>query len=224
VDGDAVFVFLPFYLEHIPEVMEEHPDGMYHEGAGDALFCGDTLFGGYLIRSDAQAMQWVAGRIGCRAIPLELVDPYYYHLDTCFCPLSSTEAIYYPGAFDEYGRHALTVHVPELVPVHPDEAARFACNAVVIGRHVVLNTGCPRLEADLTFYRTDVRDRITGDFRPGGPARAGQRGVAANRSVVGRANARAGRHCHRARMAAHSRFRRDDTTAQHSGTVSSRTA
>src|SRR5690349_11940275 len=29
------------------------------EGAGDALFCGETLFGGYLIRSAANALQWL---------------------------------------------------------------------------------------------------------------------------------------------------------------------
>ena len=40
-------------------------------------------------------------------LPLELVDPRFYHLDTCFCPLAPGVAIYYPGAFDEYGRSVL---------------------------------------------------------------------------------------------------------------------
>src|SRR5262249_32037820 len=35
------------------------PDEWDFEGAGDALFCGETLFGGYLIRSDASALQWL---------------------------------------------------------------------------------------------------------------------------------------------------------------------
>jgi len=125
------------------------PDRWSFEGAGDALFCGDTLFGGYIIRSDAGAIHWLAAQIGCRAIPLQLVDQHYYHLDTCFCPLSATEAIYYPAAFDEYARKVLQQTVPKLIEVQPDEAARFACNAVVIKRQVVLNTGCPRLEAAL---------------------------------------------------------------------------
>ena len=29
----------------------------------------------------------------CRVIPVELVNPYYYHLDTCFCPLRPGMAI-----------------------------------------------------------------------------------------------------------------------------------
>jgi N-dimethylarginine dimethylaminohydrolase len=119
------------------------------EGAGDALFLADTLFGGYIIRSDAGAFHGLAAACGCRAIPLQLVDPYYYHLDTCFCPLSPTAAICYEPAFDEYARRALRENVLDLITVAPEEAARFACNAVVLGRNVVLNTGCPRLEADL---------------------------------------------------------------------------
>lgn len=143
----------------------ELPAGWDFEGAGDALFCGDTLFGGYLIRSDAGGLQWLAGEIHCRVIPLQLVDPHYYHLDTCFCPLSRTEAIYYPPAFDEYGCRALQELVPVLVTVEPEEAARFACNAVVLGRDVVLNTGCPKLEVVLrergyTPHATDLGEFI----------------------------------------------------------------
>jgi N-dimethylarginine dimethylaminohydrolase len=107
------------------------------------------LYAGYLIRSDAPAMQWLARRMGCRVIPLQLADNYYYHLDTCFCPLGATEVIYHPAAFDDYGRKALEAHVPELIAVDPQEAARFCCNAVVLGRNVVLNSGCPRLEDEL---------------------------------------------------------------------------
>ncbi len=122
------------------------PEGMDFEGAGDGLFVGDTIYAGYLIRSDASAMQWVAGETGCRVIPLQLVDERYYHLDTCFCPLSASEAIVSLTAFDAYGRKALESHIESLIHVDEQEAARFACNAVVLGRHVVLNTGCPLLE------------------------------------------------------------------------------
>jgi N-dimethylarginine dimethylaminohydrolase len=82
------------------------PQGVYFEGAGDALFCGDTLFAGYRIRSDVRGHQQIGALFGCRVIAMELVDPYYYHLDTCFCPLAPNQAIYLRDAFDEYGRRA----------------------------------------------------------------------------------------------------------------------
>lgn len=148
------------------------PGDWHFEGAGDALFCGDTLFAGYLIRSDVAAMQWVAGQIGCRVIPLQLIDQDYYHLDTCFCPLSPTEAVYYPGAFDEYGRSALRQHIPTLIAVRPEEAARFACNAVVIGKDVVLNTGCPQLEDVLRSRGYIPHPTELGEFiKAGGSAK-----------------------------------------------------
>lgn len=125
------------------------PEPWNFEGAGDALYCGETLFGGYIVRSDAQALQWLGQVLHCRVLPLQLVDDRYYHLDTCFCPLSPTEALYYPPAFDEYGRNAIQHAVPSLIAVNDEEATRFACNAVVVGRHVVLNSGCPELESAL---------------------------------------------------------------------------
>jgi N-dimethylarginine dimethylaminohydrolase len=122
---------------------------MFHEGAGDALFCGDALFAGYRTRSDVYAHQWVANQIGVRVLPLELVNPRFYHLDTCFCPLAPGEALYFPDAFDAYGRRVLEAHVPKLIPVAEPEAWRFGCNAVVVGKTVVHNSQCPRLADDL---------------------------------------------------------------------------
>jgi N-dimethylarginine dimethylaminohydrolase len=82
-------------------------------------------------------------------IPVELIDARYYHLDTCFCPLAPDEAIWYPPAFDDYGQRAIREYVPKLIEVEKDEAERFACNAVVIGRRVITNTGCEKLHAVL---------------------------------------------------------------------------
>lgn len=119
------------------------------EGAGDCLFCGVALFAGYRIRTDMQGLDWVNREIGCRLLPLELVDSYYYHLDTCFCPLDATTAMYYPAAFDDYGRQVLRAWVPHLIEVDEAEAHEFACNAVVVGRRVITNSGCNDTHAKL---------------------------------------------------------------------------
>jgi N-dimethylarginine dimethylaminohydrolase len=121
------------------------PANLSFEGAGDALFCGDTLFAGYRLRSDAAGHQQIGEMLGVRVLPLELVNSYYYHLDTCFCPLAPGEAIYFPDAFDDYGRRVLVENIPRLHPVAENEARNFACNAVVVGKTVVTNTGCSEL-------------------------------------------------------------------------------
>jgi N-dimethylarginine dimethylaminohydrolase len=107
---DAWFAGHGFVVQHLPE-------GMYHEGAGDALFCGDALFAGYRIRSDVRGHQWLGQTLGVRVLPLELVNPYFYHLDTCFCPLAPGVAIWNPAAFAA----ALREHGYETIPTPLDE-------------------------------------------------------------------------------------------------------
>ncbi len=149
------------------------PEGQsYFEGAGDALFCGETLFAGYRFRSDAQSHQWVADRLKVEVLPLELVDPRFYHLDTCFCPLTESEALYYPGAFDDYGRSVLRDRIPTLIEVSADEAVSFSCNAVVVGRNVVLNAGATKLAGALeaSGYRVHPVS-LTEFIKSGGSAK-----------------------------------------------------
>jgi N-dimethylarginine dimethylaminohydrolase len=148
------------------------PGGHSFEGAGDALFCGDTLYAGYRIRSDALGHQQIGELLGVRVLPLELVDPYYYHLDTCFCPLTGDAAIYFPPAFDDYGRQVLAANIPHLLEVAEEEARSFACNAVVIGRTVVTNDGCPRLHDSLRVAGFTPAATPLGEFvKAGGSAK-----------------------------------------------------
>jgi N-dimethylarginine dimethylaminohydrolase len=148
------------------------PEEIYFEGAGDALFCGDTLFAGYRIRSDARGHQEVGAILGCRVIPLELVDGYYYHLDTCFCPLAPGVAIWFPAAFDSYGQKAIAELIPNLIPVAETEARRFACNAVVVGKTVITNTGCTELHAQLRERGFEPRETPLDEFvKAGGSAK-----------------------------------------------------
>jgi N-dimethylarginine dimethylaminohydrolase len=162
---DRWFVEHGFTVEHLPE-------GTYFEGAGDALFCGRTLIAGYRIRSDAFGHQHIGKEIGRLVLPVELVDPRFYHLDTCFCPLAPGIAIYFPPAFDTYGRKVLEKHVDRLIPVEEPEALRFGCNAVVVGKTVVLNTGCPRLAANLQGAGYATRATELDEFiKAGGSAK-----------------------------------------------------
>jgi N-dimethylarginine dimethylaminohydrolase len=132
--------------------VEKLPEGTFFEGAGDALFCGRSLVAGYRIRSDVLGHQYLGQVLHRQVLPVELVNPYFYHLDTCFCPLAPGEALYYPEAFDAYGRRVLEAHIPKLLAATEADAHRFGCNAVVVGRTVVLNAGCERLAGDLQAW------------------------------------------------------------------------
>jgi N-dimethylarginine dimethylaminohydrolase len=162
---EAWFAAHGFQVKHLPE-------DTYFEGAGDALFCGPILFAGYRIRSDVQGHQLLAKILGKMVLPLELINPRFYHLDTCFCSLAPGEALYYPAAFDVYGRKVLEGHIPRLHPVGDAEAQRFGCNAVVVGKTVILNTGCDRLAADLRAWGYEPMQIELDEFlKAGGSAK-----------------------------------------------------
>jgi N-dimethylarginine dimethylaminohydrolase len=148
------------------------PEGYHFEGAGDALFCGESLFAGYRFRSDVRSHQWIGEKLHVEVLPLELVDPRFYHLDTCFCPLAPDLALYYPGAFDEYGRSVLRDRIPHLIEVVAEEAISFSCNAVVVGKTVILNEGAPRLAEALAERDFAVRPLGFSEFiKSGGSAK-----------------------------------------------------
>ena len=141
------------------------PEELYFEGEGDALLLGEDLFAGYRIRSDIRTHIYLGKILEKRVLSLELVDSKFYHLDTCFCPLSSWAVAYYPSAFDLYGQRVIKADVMLKIEVSPPEAHRFACNAVVVGQKAVLNTGCPDLKNSLEtlgyeIYETDLSEFI----------------------------------------------------------------
>ncbi|VDK17487.1 unnamed protein product [Anisakis simplex] len=124
------------------------------EGAGDALWggCGrNVLFVGVGPRTDVRALDDVAEKLddgsnfkvlGCR-----LVDPRFYHIDTCFCPLQDGLAMFYPYAFDAVTRHNMA-NETDLIAVPEEDAAQFACNSVVIDKTVIMHK-CSEKTIDL---------------------------------------------------------------------------
>ncbi len=148
------------------------PQPSYFEGEGDLLRCGDLCFAGYHIRSDILSHQRIAEIIEREILSLELTNSWFYHLDTCFCPLSESRALFYPGAFDPYARRVLENHVAELIAVSEREAARFACNAIVDDKRIVMNEDCPELRRTLEDRGYAVFDTPLDEFiKAGGSAK-----------------------------------------------------
>jgi N-dimethylarginine dimethylaminohydrolase len=144
------------------------PSEACFEGEGDALPVGRTLFAGYRMRSDIQSHQVIGEILGCEVLSLELTDPHFYHLDTCFCPLDDRTALYFPEAFDDYGRKVIEASVPDPVPVSLEDALRFGCNAVVVGKDVVLQAGCDVLKRSLSDHGYTVHELDLSEFHKAG--------------------------------------------------------
>lgn len=113
------------------------------EGEGDALFSedGSRLWVGYGPRTLESSHQALRDAWGIDVVGLELVDPRFYHLDTCFAPLDGGFVMYFPAAFSKDAQRAIEDHYPveKRIVVDEADAVRFACNAVNVGRTIILN-------------------------------------------------------------------------------------
>jgi len=121
----------------------ETPRAMPFEGEGDALFewDGSRLWAGHGVRTLQGSHQWLRDIWRVEVISLRLVDPRFYHLDTCFCPLYGGYVMYFPKAFDAESLIKIEARYPQekRICVNEPDTLRFACNAVNVGRILVLN-------------------------------------------------------------------------------------
>jgi arginine dihydrolase len=115
-----------------------HVPRFVNEGEGDILLAGDTVLAGYGFRSDEAAAGELSSVFGRPVVSLRLVDPRFYHLDTALCVLDSSTAMYYPAAFDDAGRAALSSVFSELIEAKDEDAEVLGLNAVSDGYHVVM--------------------------------------------------------------------------------------
>ncbi len=141
----------------------------YFEGAGDALLAGNTLFAGYGFRTDRKFYEEAGYLSRSKVILCELSDPYFYHIDTCFCPINDKLAIWYPDAFTQKTQQRMTNEI-ELIPVAINEAKRFACNAVVLGKNIILPSGCPQISSELQKRGLEVHACDMDEFLKAGGA------------------------------------------------------
>lgn len=145
--------FFAAWLEHLGYEIKYVLHNIF-EGGGDALMHPGKviLWGGYGFRSQERSYEEVARHLGIHIILLQLVNKYFYHLDTCFCPLDSRTVLYYPGAFTSEGIRMIEYMFPRRIAVTFEEAMRFSCNSVPIGQHVVMPDCSDRLRRLLEFY------------------------------------------------------------------------
>ncbi len=123
--------------------VRELPRAVPFEGEGDALFEADNsrLWAGHGMRSRESSHPYLKETWSVEVISLRLIDPRFYHLDTCFCPLFGGYLLYYPEAFDALSQAKISSRYPaeKRIAVTLRDALKFACNAINVGRTIVMN-------------------------------------------------------------------------------------
>jgi N-dimethylarginine dimethylaminohydrolase len=144
------------------------PEGVLQEGAGDCIWDKDRGFfwAGHGQRSTANSLAVIADTFGWPVVGLELATDRFYHLDTCFCPLSGGRLLYYPPAFTAEALATIHAHVRPLdrIEATDEDAAAFCVNAVNIGHHIVMAKAPPALRRRLTVLGYAVTEVDVSPF------------------------------------------------------------
>jgi len=152
----------------------ELPKELPFEGAGDALLDreGRWLWAGYGFRSELDSHPYLAKWLDIEVVSLRLTDERFYHLDTCFCPLTGGYLLYYPPAFDAYSNRLIEMRVaPEKrIALEEADAVNFACNAVNVDDVVVMNKASDRLKQRLADVGFRVLETPLTEFLKAGGA------------------------------------------------------
>jgi lysine-ketoglutarate reductase/saccharopine dehydrogenase-like protein (TIGR00300 family) len=152
----------------------ELPKDLPFEGAGDALLDreGRWLWAGYGFRSELDSHPLLAEWLEIEVLSLRLVDERFYHLDTCFCPLTGGYLLYYPAAFDAYSNRLIELRVPaeKRIAIAEADAITFSCNAVNVGQAVILNRASQDLTQRLQAEGFEVVETPLTEFLKAGGA------------------------------------------------------
>lgn len=150
----------------------ETPRETAFEGEGDLCFndSGTALWAAHGVRTCKAAHRHVADAWHVPVTSLHLIDPRFYHLDTCFTPLSGGDLLYYPGAFDAASLASIERAFPasRRIAVSEADATRMACSALNLGRTVFTGEISPELASRLFDAGYDVVQLELGEFMKGG--------------------------------------------------------
>jgi N-dimethylarginine dimethylaminohydrolase len=144
------------------------PDGILFEGAGDAIWdpTRQLFWTGHGQRSTPDAAAFITSTFGQETRALRLVDPRFYHLDTCLCVLPGGEALHYPAAFDNAGLALLRSSFGDrLITVDEADALTLSANAFPVTAHDIVFGRCGAdLEALLSGRGYRVHRADLGSF------------------------------------------------------------
>jgi len=160
--------FREWFLKNKYYVIEQNYT--YFEGEGDCLrdHQWPQLFLGNGFRSQ-QEYRDVLYSFELNTWILDLIDPRFYHLDTCFCPLPGGEVLFFEKAFSDKSRELINGFFDVFIGVTEKEALSFCCNSVIIGKNIFMPK-CDSVAYKLESIGYNVQQFDMSEFQKSGGA------------------------------------------------------
>lgn len=160
--------FESWFQEHGYRILRLKDPTLNFEGAGDALWHPGKrlIWGGHGFRSEPAVYEELAAAFHAPVVLLKLVNERFYHLDTCFCPLTPETVLIYPSAFHAESLELILRIFPVVLTATEKEAVRFlACNAAVIdSRTALLQRGASGVASHMAVMGLRVVELDTSEF------------------------------------------------------------
>ena len=139
---------------------ETHDCPFKWEGEADLKYLHDNVYiGGYGIRSDIKAYNWMEEHFGMNIIKVNMVDEYLYHLDCSVFPLNKDKTCICTGLYEPHEIKRIEQYT-EVIDISEDDAYSGITNSVRLGNTILCASNVSELSKTDELYYGE-RQKIT---------------------------------------------------------------
>ncbi len=137
----------------------------HFEGEAELKHLYDNVYiGGYGIRSDKRAYEWMEEKFDMRVIKVKETDPYLYHLDCTIFPVTKEEVMVCTKMYTPEEIKQIEA-VSNIIDVGEDEAFFGICNSVRMGNILLNASNIHEMKRSDQYYEGErQKNRILEDI------------------------------------------------------------
>ena len=126
------------------------------EGEADLKYLyGNKYIGGYGIRSNIKAYEWMEEQYNMDIIKVAMVDEYLYHLDCSIFALNQDQTLICTELFDEEEIKEIEKHT-DIIDIGVDDALGGLTNSVKYGNMILCASNISEMKKSHEYYESEV--------------------------------------------------------------------
>ena len=127
------------------------------EGEAELKHLYDNVYvGGYGMRTESETFDWMEKTFAMQIVPLELTDPYLYHLDCSVFPITRQDTLVCTEMFEKEELAELEKHT-NILPISYDDAQSGICNSVRLSNTILNGSNLHELKAGSEDYGYEIQ-------------------------------------------------------------------